>query len=104
VKKSVLTILFACTMVACANKKPAKSSSAETNDATKPTASLSKGYQFEVNGCNTGFHRFTGATSDETIRQYCDALQDQTLNNSCAEWVRRSSFNDDCPGMTWRQR
>lgn len=35
------------------------------------------------------------------LDQYCDQLQSDWINNSCAQRRRRQSFNSDCAGRTW---
>lgn len=61
-------------------------------------------YRFVLNGCDTGKHEFTGTDSDSVNKQLCDALQDDKLNNSCAEALRLEFFNKKCSGYSWTPR
>jgi hypothetical protein len=58
-------------------------------------------YQFKLDTCNTGLHRFSSDNSDELKRQLCEALQNDRLNNSCAESSRRELFRERCSGLSW---
>jgi hypothetical protein len=53
-------------------------------------------YQYVVDDCDTGSHRFT---SKEEI---CSGLQNDSLNRGCAREERKLRFEEyDCPG-DWR--
>jgi hypothetical protein len=55
-------------------------------------------YQFVENGCDTGKHEFKADSQAEATSQMCTALQDDKLNNSCAEDLRRNEFAGKCSG------
>lgn len=59
---------------------------------------VSDSYEYEVNGCNTGKHSFSGSTSDEVTRQLCAALQDDERNKGCALELRIEAFRQKCVG------
>lgn len=50
-------------------------------------------YSLDVNGCQTGSHSFG------SIEAYCDGLEDNALNNNCAQSARASLFASNCPGV-----
>lgn len=64
------------------------------------TSSVSRSYSFELNGCPTGEHRFTGESVEEVTQKMCAALKDDELNNNCAEAMRKDHFEENCEG-TW---
>lgn len=49
-------------------------------------------YSLSVNGCETGSHSFA------SLSDYCTGLQNNTLNNNCAQTSRESLFNQKCSG------
>jgi HEAT repeat protein len=55
-------------------------------------------YRFVQDGCDTKRHNFATNSIDETRKQLCEAIQDDQLNNSCAEPLRRDFFNKKCNG------
>lgn len=54
-------------------------------------------YDFNVNGCATGEKNFS------TRAEMCSALNNDLLNNNCAENERYTKFLSDCPDQTWQQ-
>ena len=52
-------------------------------------------YDFTYNGCPTGKKSF--GSRDEM----CSALQNNSLNNHCAQDMRRQHFSRECPGKTF---
>ncbi len=50
-------------------------------------------YSLDVNGCQTGNHSFG------SLEAYCDGLEDNALNNNCAQSARASLFASKCPGV-----
>lgn len=59
------------------------------------------GYQLELNGCSTGKQTVQAASLGEARAKLCTALQDDELNHSCAESLRRDYFNKVCEGQAW---
>jgi len=51
-------------------------------------------YDYDDNGCRTGSHAFGSMT------EYCEALRDDTLNNSCAYSLRKAAYTANC-GSDW---
>ncbi len=49
-------------------------------------------YDLNVNGCPTGSHSFSNLTD------YCAALENNSLNNNCAQTERGNLFAQKCPG------
>jgi hypothetical protein len=51
-------------------------------------------YRAVDNGCDTGKHCFG------TTAEFCAALQDEVLNNNCAQYARKNTFfiPEGCPG------
>lgn len=47
-------------------------------------------YEYSVNNCLTGRHEFS------TIKDYCEGLHNEVLNNNCAENLRIADFNRLC--------
>lgn len=52
-------------------------------------------YNLSENGCSTGEQQFSGREA------MCDGLKNEPLNNYCAQNLRRSKFQTDCPERTW---
>ena len=50
-------------------------------------------YDLNVNGCATGSHSFN------SLNDYCDGLEDNSLNNGCAQNERGNLFTAKCPGV-----
>ncbi len=50
-------------------------------------------YNLEVNGCKTDSHSFN------SLDEYCAGLQNNALNNDCAQSARESLFNQKCSGV-----
>jgi hypothetical protein len=65
-------------------------------------AQFSDSYRFQQNGCDTGQHEFSAETAEELKHQVCSALQNDSLNRSCAERARYQAFQQKCPGQTWQ--
>jgi hypothetical protein len=57
-------------------------------------SSDSKKYQFSFNGCDTGEHAF------DSTEAYCAGLKSNSLNNGCAEALRKDAYERDC-GQTF---
>ena len=49
-------------------------------------------YQFKYNQCDTEKHEFT------SMNELCVALQDEELNQGCAQNLRANHFKENCPG------
>lgn len=49
-------------------------------------------YEFTFNNCPTGSHSFS------SLSDMCQALQNETLNQGCAQDMRRQYFEQQCPG------
>jgi hypothetical protein len=47
-------------------------------------------YEFNINGCRTGFHSF------KDQKNYCIALMNSVMNNVCALELRMNTFEVDC--------
>jgi hypothetical protein len=58
--------------------------------------SQSLSYDLSENNCDTGNHSFSSAGD------YCNGLQNDSLNNGCALSLRQAQFQTDCPGSTFR--
>lgn len=81
------------------------SSSKGGNPADNNTTQDNKeSYRFVLNGCDTGKHDFDSNSVDDTKKQLCEALQDDKLNGSCAEALRKEFFNKKCSGYTWNPK
>lgn len=61
------------------------------NKAAKSSES-SLSYDLTVNGCATGSHSFSSLDS------YCAGLQNNALNNNCAQTSRGDLFYQNCSG------
>lgn len=75
-------------------------------DKKKRGARASRGfsvqYQFQVNDCTTGVHRFTsGESLAAATNEMCEALQNSALNQNCAPEDREDHFEAFCSGQTW---
>jgi hypothetical protein len=49
-------------------------------------------YSLDDNGCQTGSHSFY------SLGDYCAALENNSLNNGCAQTERGNLFSQKCPG------
>lgn len=59
--------------------------------APETTATFIKTYEFrEFGGCTTGFHQL------RTQQDYCNALLNEALNNSCALDMRQNAYSTEC--------
>lgn len=47
-------------------------------------------YEYNVNGCRTGYHAF------KNQKDYCLGLMNTVMNQSCAQSLRESVFAQDC--------
>jgi HEAT repeat protein len=66
------------------------------------TQQFKESYRLNLNGCDTGKHDFgSDASADDVKKQLCQALQDDDLNASCAEPLRKEFFDKKCGGMAW---
>jgi len=65
---------------------------------------FTESYDFTVNGCPTKKHQFSGDSEEAVKKQYCEALQDHELNNSCAEGLRQDLFEKKCTGLLWKPK
>lgn len=61
------------------------------------TSQSEDSYDFTYNGCKTNRHSFSGSPEDVRSR-LCAALQDEALNNGCAQSMREQMFNSKCTG------
>jgi len=52
-------------------------------------------YQFNVNGCDTGYRSFASRES------MCESLKDNTGNYNCAYNERYVKFQNDCYDKQW---
>lgn len=73
----------------------------ESNSKTE----LSDSYELSFNGCSTGKHEFKASSESELLDQVCNALNDDKLNKSCAESMRRAEFKRRCEpsGKKWKE-
>lgn len=53
-------------------------------------------YEFQENGCNTGRHYFYFSSNRAMAKSLCAVLENDELNNYCAENSRREKFNREC--------
>lgn len=91
-------------LTSCGKDKTASKSSSTSNgavDTVNSSTSVKQSYQFTVNGCDTGKHEFVDTTPARTLAQVCAALQNNSLNNYCAESARRNYFSLKCSGQKW---
>jgi hypothetical protein len=65
------------------------------SDAGVNVSSQNLSYDDNENGCDTGQHSFS--SQDD----YCNGLENEQLNKSCAQDLRRGDFQKNCPGRTW---
>ncbi|MGZ3723850.1 MAG: hypothetical protein ACXVA9_12995 [Bdellovibrionales bacterium] len=104
-----LALISFMTLAACAGvDSETKTTNTTVSGGSNPAAgtsssssSITKRYQFNINGCDTGEHIITTSSEEETAKQYCQTLRDNSANNGCAEGFRRASFKIECPGMSW---
>jgi HEAT repeat protein len=104
-KKDLLVIAAMAVTVALAacSKDKNKSSGADPNSMNGPVTeqAFSEKYQFELNGCNTGKHEFSSDSQADVTKQLCEALQNEELNKSCAQPLRKNFFDKKCPSVSW---
>ncbi len=108
--KTTLVISFALSLglAACSNNN-SKEKGDPQNPAGKPgspgdpsgTGQYKESYRLVFSSCDTGKHEFSASSLDEVKRLVCEALQDDELNKSCAEPLRRDRFDKLCTGMVW---
>lgn len=99
-KNIFLLSIFALSLAACSEDSGGRKGSSGSNQNVG-TSDIKDSYQFVMNGCDTGKHDFASASMEETKKQLCVALQDDQLNNSCAEPLRQDYFTKKCSGYTW---
>ncbi|MGZ3775184.1 MAG: HEAT repeat domain-containing protein [Pseudobdellovibrionaceae bacterium] len=100
--KLVIALGFSLTLTACSNGGSGGGDTKTGGLTNQGTSEQHKeNYDLTLNGCNTGKHDFSSTSADEVKKQLCDALQDDQLNNSCAEPLRQDFFNKKCSGFVW---
>lgn len=50
----------------------------------------SKTYEYIENGCSTGTHEYSD------LKDFCQKISDDSLNNGCAYFIRQQEFKDRC--------
>ncbi len=99
--KTILKIgvaMLSLTIAACGNKggggpAPAQGpvvSPTSTIPTNIPLVNGKYTYEFSVNNCSTGRREFT------TVKDYCDGMLNDALNNNCARDLRVAAFNRLC--------
>lgn len=88
-KLTFIVCVVGFTVTACGSKS-------ETGG--KKSTLAREAYQFSYNGCDTKPHEFIHSSAGEARRLLCEALQDDELNQGCAEILRRDYFRDKCSG------
>ena len=87
-----LVVVLTLTISAC-NK---------STDSANRSNNYKKSYNLTVNGCETGEHVFTSSISErDATLQMCNALKDNSLNNYCAEDVRKELYIQNCDQENW---
>jgi hypothetical protein len=64
-------------------------------------ASYTETYDLTENGCKTDRHDFASSSEQETKRQLCESLQNEGINNGCAQRLRYQLFTQKCSGYSW---
>jgi hypothetical protein len=103
---SLIFVLITLTFVSCGkNTSNTNSTNSVGSDIAGnnsfSSSSAAQSYQFIFNGCDTGTHNFTDTTTTKALIQMCDALNNNSLNNYCAQNQRQQYFAEVCSGMTW---
>lgn len=88
--------ILSLTLGACS-----KGGGGDKNNSLGEGAQHKQTYRFILNGCDTGKHDFSSASATEAQKQMCEALQNDQLNNSCAEPLRQEFFNKKCSSYAW---
>lgn len=105
-KNTILFSLFALSLTACSGSGGGGGNNGGTDpnqqNVEKNESKVS--YRFDTNGCDTGKHDFATGRIEDTKKQLCEALQDDQLNNSCAEPLRQDFFNKKCSGYSWNPK
>ncbi len=94
-------VLTTVSLTAC-NDTSKKSKRIGRADHQGKAVSVAEDYQFEVNGCDTGKQRVQADSDEELKKKVCEALQNESLNQSCAPEARKARFEQRCEGMTWK--
>lgn len=101
----LMSFLILGLLASCGGDKKSSSTSGgpgnDKNTDTLEAQQFKEAYQFSLNGCDTGKHNFSSNSRDDVKKKLCDALQDDKLNNSCAEPLRKDFFNKKCSSLTW---
>lgn len=108
VRIMILTAIFSG-VVACSKGGSGGGGNGDNNQKPQgqdpSTQQFKESYQLSLNGCDTGKHIFGSDTSyDDVRKQLCDALQDDKLNGSCAEPLRKEFFDKKCSGLAWNPK
>ena len=92
----VITSLLSCFLITTLNACVSSKVNRKKKQDTSLQTDLEKfSYHFETKTCSTGSIQ----AHDEA--QYCEALQDEVLNENCAKEERIKKFITDCPSYTW---
>jgi len=82
-------VLLFLALIGC-NNKDKNTNYHKNSNAQFENESISLSYEFDFNGCKTGKHIF------KSRADYCNALLDENLNNSCAIDLRTNLYNNQC--------
>ncbi|KHD88482.1 MAG: hypothetical protein OM95_08180 [Bdellovibrio sp. ArHS] len=97
-KNSLLLTALTMTLGACGNGsgggQPITAAAPIPNANPTPSAVVTEEltYEFSFNGCSTGRHKLLSK------KEFCDALLNDALNNSCARELRIEHYNRHCTG------
>lgn len=94
---TMIILLSGCAKTSTDNNSPANNNTY----SNKSSVQLKDSYQLNDNGCDTGKHSFTASSDEDLKNQVCAALQDENLNKSCAQPLRRNLFDSKCKGIAW---
>lgn len=87
---SILIILSLTFVLSCSKKSNSKKIFKSLSPVEVKTKNESLSYQIKIGLCDTGLHKF------ESTEKYCQALQDDTLNNGCALENRKEMYAEKC--------
>lgn len=94
----LLTMIMASS---CGKNVSSSKNSGPTSETETYSSSVKDSYHLIHNGCDTGKKEFHAPTKAEVKGELCNALQDNSFNNWCAESLRKSYFENKCADMIW---
>lgn len=86
----IILLVASFFLFSCGDSKKSETEKSETEESGQE---IPPAYQYTVNGCSTGMHKF------QTFNELCEGLKDFLLNKGCAFYVRKAAYKEyNCNG------